>query len=93
MISRIINKGLAASYRLIQITVILDDTPGSLNKITKIIGECEANILDLKHNRNDLYLDIGQSKVSFDLEVKGRDHINHLLNEINKSGYEVFVNE
>jgi threonine dehydratase len=93
LISRIINKGLAASYRLIQITVILDDTPGSLNKITKIIGECEANILDLKHNRNDLYLDIGQSKVSFDLEVKGRDHINHLLNEINKSGYEVFVNE
>jgi threonine dehydratase len=93
LISRIINKGLAASYRLIQITVILDDTPGSLNKITKIIGECEANILDLKHNRNDVYLDIGQSKVSFDLEVKGKEHIDILLNKINKSGYEVFVNE
>ena len=93
LISRVINKGLAASYRLIQITVILDDTPGSLNKITKVIGENEANILDLKHNRNDVYLDIGQSKVSFDLEVKGKEHINSLLNEISKSGYEVFVNE
>lgn len=93
LISRIINKGLAASYRLIQITVVLDDAPGSLHKITKIIGDCEANILDLKHNRNDLYLDIGQSKVSFDLEVKGKEHINLLLNEISKSGYEVFVNE
>jgi len=93
LISRIINKGLAASHRLIQITVILDDIPGSLNKITKIVGECEANILDLKHNRNDVYLDIGQSKVSFDLEVKGKDHIDMLLNVINKAGYEVFVNE
>jgi threonine dehydratase len=93
LISRIISKGLAASYRLIQITVTLDDIPGALNKITKIIGDCEANILDLRHNRNVLNLDIGQSMVSFDLEVKGKDHITFLLNEINKSGYEIFVNE
>lgn len=93
LISRIINKGLASTGRFAQISIILDDTPGALNKITGILAENEANILDLKHYRYDINLEVGQTKVSFDLETKGFLHIQTLINNINKYGYEVFINE
>ncbi|MDY6820875.1 MAG: threonine ammonia-lyase [Deferribacterota bacterium] len=93
LIDRIINKGLVASHRLIRITVKLKDTPGSLYKIAKLIGDNGANILDLRHYRSDIDLDIDESKVTFDLETKGKKHIELLIENINNAGYEVFFSE
>ncbi len=45
LLSRIIERGLAKDGRLLRIRVYLLDRPGSLHQLTRILTECEANIV------------------------------------------------
>lgn len=92
LISRVINKGLVTTGRFAQISIILKDIPGSLSSVTDIIARCGANILDIKHYRFDLNLPVNYTKVVFDIETKGREHIEETLQKLLKEGYEAMVN-
>jgi threonine dehydratase len=92
LISRVINKGLVTTGRFAQISIILKDTPGSLSAATDIIAKCGANVLDIKHYRFDINLPVNFTKVVFDIETKGREHSQEILNELYRHGYEAMVN-
>lgn len=92
LISRVINKGLVTTGRFAQISVILKDIPGSLSAASDIIARCGANVLDIKHYRFDINLPVNFTRVVFDIETKGREHIQEILNELYRCGYEAMIN-
>ncbi|KAA0258855.1 threonine ammonia-lyase [Deferribacter autotrophicus] len=92
LISRIINKGMVTTGRYCQITVNVKDAPGSLSAVTGIIASLQANILDIKHHRFDANLPVNYTKVIFDLETKGFDHIEKIISELNRAGFEARAN-
>ncbi|MGA1845475.1 threonine ammonia-lyase [Deferribacter abyssi] len=92
LISRIINKGMVTTGRYCQIMVNVKDMPGSLSAITGIIASLQANILDIKHHRFDANLPVNYTKVIFDLETKGFNHIEKIISELNKAGFEARAN-
>jgi threonine dehydratase len=84
LIDRIIEKGLIASKRRARIAVTLSDKPGTLNQLTKILFEKNANILQTIHDREAIHLPINESQVHLTLEIKGEEHLLEILTALKK---------
>ncbi|MBI2609083.1 MAG: threonine ammonia-lyase [Deltaproteobacteria bacterium] len=87
MISTIIGRGLVKEGRLLRISVKVPDKPGSLHRLTKILAELGANIMQIEHDRLSSTLAMGETDISLAMETKGPDHIEKILNELKNSDY------
>jgi threonine dehydratase len=89
MISRIIERGLVKDGRLVRLGVILRDQPGALARLTALVAECRANILNIEHDRAFSRAAIGESKVELTLETSGREQIDTTKRRLVEAGYGV----
>lgn len=74
LVGEILDRGLSRSGRISRVSVIVNDRPGTLSRLTKIIGESGANILDVEHDRMDPSLQIREARISFVLETRDHAH-------------------
>ncbi len=74
MLSVIIEKGLLKSNRKMKLTVTLIDRPGSLMRLTEILSEVGANIVQIGYDRTSSDLKYGDAYVSISVETKGAAH-------------------
>ncbi len=89
LIDRIIGQGLSKTGRLIRIGVTLRDTPGSLANLSRAIAARRANTLHIYHDRTSKEIPIGSSKVVLELETRGFDHIQEILDGLKGEDYTV----
>lgn len=82
LIDRIIENGLIESKRRVKMNVLLNDTPGALNKLTNILEAAQANVLQVYHKRDVPFLHLDQSIVEVTLESKGESHCDDIFNQI-----------
>jgi threonine dehydratase len=84
LLERIIDRGLIESHRKVRISIPIQDRPGTLMRLTKIISDVGANILQVVHDRDSSNTGITGTNVLFTLETKGEDHLKLLLKEMKK---------
>ncbi|MFZ9595415.1 MAG: threonine ammonia-lyase [Bdellovibrionia bacterium] len=84
LLSRIIDRGLVCTGRRVRLNVLLADRPGSLAKLTSVIAQQGANILQAIHDRNEPSVQIDQTDVALTLETRGVQHTQELLKELRK---------
>ncbi|MCX7918816.1 MAG: threonine ammonia-lyase [bacterium] len=89
LLSRIIEKGLVKDGRLAKLRVRLPDRPGFLGKLGTLIGSCNANILEISHNRQFPSAPLGENEVDFILETRGQAHIEEIITLLRKNQYQV----
>lgn len=89
VIDRIIHKGLARSGRVGTFGVTVDDVPGKLHVLTGIIAGHRGNILSIDHDRLSADLTVSQTRVIFTVEVRGREHLRTIMDEIRQKGFVV----
>lgn len=82
LVDRIIEKGLIQSHRRIEVELLLDDRPGSLFDLTKLVKEHNGNILQVTHERSAPYLELQESIVKAVIETKGEEHAQQILDAI-----------
>ena len=87
MLSVIIEKGLLKSYRKMKLVVTLIDKPGSLMKLTEILKEAQANIVQIGYDRTSLDLKFGDAYVSIAMETKGPEHQKKIKELLHEHGY------
>jgi threonine dehydratase len=87
LLDRIIEKGLAQTGRLVRMSILLRDVPGSLSTLTNLIAQHRANILHIIHERAAKDIPIGFSKVILVLETRGSDHIREIKKRMKEEGY------
>lgn len=75
IIAKIIEKGQIKRGRLAELSVVVDDLPGNLNRMTKAIAEQKANILEVHHDRISQGLFLRETRIDFVLETSSPDHI------------------
>jgi threonine dehydratase len=75
MISRVIERGLAADGRLCRFTVAISDRPGSLAALTAILAAAGASVKDISHDRHFGPADIARVAVTCLLETRDKAHI------------------
>ena len=70
-LSSIIQRGLARSGRLVRLRVGIPDVPGSLAEASRVIGEANANIIEVRHQRAFTNLSLRVAEVEFVLQALG----------------------
>lgn len=90
VISKIIDRGLAAAGRIFRLDLQIRDVPGSLAEVLTLIGELDANVLEVYHDRTFAGdSTIGVTNVELKLETRGRDHIETIRERLQGEGYTV----
>ncbi|UCE14931.1 MAG: threonine ammonia-lyase [Candidatus Heimdallarchaeota archaeon] len=84
ILSKLITQGLIGSGRYRELKVLLEDKPGRLESLLKIITKMEANIIDVNVDRFSPDLPFNHVIVDLSLETKNLDHSMTLVEEIRK---------
>ena len=87
LLSRIIERGLVKDGRLVRLRVHLPDYPGALNRLTGILAQHRANIVETAYDRAYYGVNLGETAIDITMETRGPDHIAELLSALGAGGY------
>jgi len=86
IISAIITRGQIQRGRLCELSVVVADVPGSLSRLTQILAEHRANILEVHHDRLRHGLSLKETRIDFVIETMSHEHIQKIINALKLSG-------
>ena len=87
LLSRIIERGLVKDGRLVRLRVHLPDYPGALHRLTGILAELRANIVETAYDRAYHGVNLGDTAIDITMETRGPLHIAELLTALSTAGY------
>jgi threonine dehydratase len=87
LLSRIIERGLVKDGRLVRLRVHLPDYPGALHRLTGILAEHRANIVETAYDRAYHGVNLGDTAIDITMETRGPAHIAELIAALLASGY------
>lgn len=86
IISQVITRGQIKRGRLCELSVVVDDLPGNLNRLTQVIADQKANVLDVHHDRVSSGLNLRETRIDFVLETTSPEHAEGLRDALTKAG-------
>jgi threonine dehydratase len=87
LLARIMERGLVKDGRLVRLRVHLPDYPGALHKLTGILAEHRANIVETSYDRAYYGVNLGDTAIDITMETRGPEHIAELLSALSAGGY------
>jgi threonine dehydratase len=87
MVAKIIEKGLVRTNRLLRITVQLLDVPGALGRLSTLLGQLRANILQISHDRLTSDLPLDRAIVDISLDTRNLEHQQEVMQALDQAGY------
>lgn len=87
LLARIIERGLVKDGRLVRLRVHLPDYPGALHRLTGILAEHRANIVETAYDRAYHGVNLGDTAIDITMETRGPEHIEELLGALVSAGY------
>lgn len=89
VMSRVIESGLRHDHRLARIAVVVDDLPGNLQRITTVMAEERANVLEVYHDRVSPELSLRETRIDFLVETSNQEQIKTLHQRLRAQGFRV----
>jgi threonine dehydratase len=89
LLERVIRQGLFGNGRIMRFSVCLEDIPGALARFLSITAELKANVLHIYHQRSGKNLPVYLSRVELELETRGPAHVQEIIRELERAGYEI----
>jgi threonine dehydratase len=88
ILASIMVRELERSDRIVSFRLTIADRPGVLGPIATLLGELDANILEIGHRR--LFLDVPAKGAKLDVTVEARDraHAEEIFSALNDRGYQ-----
>jgi threonine dehydratase len=87
LLSRIIERGLVKDGRLVRLRVHLPDYPGALHRLTGILADHRANIVETTYDRAYYGVNLGETAIDITMETRGPEQIAELLSALEAAGY------
>jgi threonine dehydratase len=87
LLARIIERGLVKDGRLVRLRVHLPDYPGALHRLTGILAQHRANIVETSYDRAYHNVNLGDTAIDITMETRGPDHIAELISALGSNGY------
>jgi threonine dehydratase len=87
LLARIIERGLVKDGRLVRLRVHLGDFPGALNRLTSILAQHRANIVETAYDRAYHGVNLGETAIDITMETRGPDHIAEIISALGAAGY------
>jgi threonine dehydratase len=89
LVERVIDRGFQASGRIAKFSVIAADIPGMLNKITFLIAEKKANVLQVNQTRISDKIGLREIVIELTLETTGPEHVRDIKDAITGQGFKL----
>jgi threonine dehydratase len=86
MISKVIDRGLAADGRLCRIVAHVSDRPGSLAHLTTVLGATGASVKEVEHDRHFGPPDVALVNIICVLETRDFEHIEQIKQALRDAG-------
>jgi len=84
LMSRVIERGLVKTGRIVRFRLILPDVAGALAEVASVVAKLRANILEIQHDRAFAGVELGQTLVELVVETRGHDHAAELRTELTR---------
>ncbi|ELY76624.1 threonine ammonia-lyase [Natrinema pallidum] len=90
-LTNVIVRGLVETGRYLKIRTVLKDQPGALEDLLDVFTAHQANIYAIHHDRTSREVEMNDTEVEIELEMRGPDHVDNFLADLRDSGYPVDV--
>ncbi|CCQ33644.1 threonine ammonia-lyase [Halorhabdus tiamatea] len=91
VLTTVVMRGLIETGRYLRIRTVLEDRPGALEELVEVISEERGNIYTIEHDRASRDIAMDDTVVDLDIETRGPEHVETLLEALRGSGYAVDV--
>jgi threonine dehydratase len=89
LLARVLEHGLVAAGRYLQLRVRISDRPGGLAALLAQVAALAANVISVEHVRTSAGLSVGEVDVSLHLETRGPEHCEQVAQALRSSGFRV----
>ncbi|MEO9325660.1 threonine ammonia-lyase [Nocardioides sp. C4-1] len=89
LLGKVIQHGMAAAGRYLNLHVNIPDVPGGLARLLGEVGEMGANVLEVAHERISPSLHLDEVDVHLQLETRGEPHAALVTARLRERGYRV----
>lgn len=87
ILNRVISRGLEKDGRLCLLKIDLDDKPGQMLEVNKVIASMGANIVSVYHERSAFREDINACELRVKIETRNMEHVNQIKEQLRKKGF------
>jgi len=89
MLSTLILRGLVRDGRITRLRFEIDDTPGQLSDISRIIGESGANVIEVIHQRMMQAVPLKRAELDIVIEARDAMHVDEIVGTLRDAGFVV----
>ncbi len=87
LLQRVVAHGLAASGRYMTMRIPLPDRPGQLSRVSELIAQAGANVIEVLHTRHGQGLQISEVILQISVETRGEEHKELTLQTLRDAGF------
>ena len=87
ILSTLILRGLVRDGRIARLTFEIDDTPGQLAVISRMIGEAGANVVEVIHQRMFQSVALKQAELEVVIEARDKLHVQEIVAGLHAEGF------
>ncbi|MFE1663902.1 threonine ammonia-lyase [Microbacterium sp. P02] len=91
LLQRVVAHGLAASGRYMSLRIPLPDRPGQLARVSELLAEAGANVIEVLHTRHGQGMQISEVSLQLSVETRGEEHRAHVIDTLERAGFEPTV--
>ncbi len=91
LLASVLTRELAREGRLSRLTIDIPDRPGELSRVSAVLGQAGANIVEVYHQRVFTDLPARGTELNLVIETRDRSHLEGVLARLEASGYRVVV--
>ena len=89
ILSRVITRGLVMGGRNAMLQIALEDKPGQLTEVSRIVSECGGNVVSLHHERSDANMPVSSCYLKIGMETKDFAQIRQIEDRLTKDGFKI----
>jgi len=89
IIDRVMSRGLLLSGRKTSFTISLEDKPGQLVAVAKVISDNGGNVVAVDYDNGDPDMDIKSCFIKITLETRNHQHLNKIKQAMTENGFRI----
>jgi threonine dehydratase len=86
---QVIRFGLTTAGRYLVVRTRLEDRPGELMKLLKVLADASVNVLLVSHHREGIDMSVAETGIELTMETRGEGHAGEIVGLFEAAGYPI----
>jgi threonine dehydratase len=87
ILAQVLMRGLIHEGRMVRLRIGLNDAPGALARVARLLGEAGANIVEVHHQRLLQDVPVKMAEIDIVLETRDRAHVQMVAQRLAEAGF------